>query len=340
MNNEAKLTVLVVDDSPENIDILHEILHMEYQIVFALNGQRALTLAQETHPDIILLDIMMPGMDGFEVCRRLKNNPLTKDIPVIFVTANNQPVDEEMGIKLGAVDYLAKPITPSIVRLRVEMHLALYNQRRELKKEVLRKTQELAETQFEIIKKLGTAAEFKDNETGLHVDRVSQYSCLIAKQMGLNEEEYDLILNASPMHDIGKIGIPDQILLKPGKLDPEEWEIMKSHSLIGSQIIGDHPAKLLQVARIICLQHHEKWNGEGYPDGLKGEEISLYARIVAVSDVFDALTSDRPYKNAWPVEKAADLICSESEISFDPSVIKAFKTVLLEMKQIREHFSD
>ncbi len=340
MNDDAKLTVLVVDDSPENIDILHEILHGKYTILFALNGKRALSMAEEARPDIILLDVMMPEMDGFEVCRRLKNNPLTNDIPVIFITANNQPVDEELGIKLGAVDYLSKPVNPAIVLLRVEMHLALYNQRRELIREVKNKTREVAETQFEIIKKLGIASEFKDNETGLHVDRVSQYSFLIAQEMGLNEEECDLILNASPMHDIGKIGIPDSILLKPGKLDPDEWETMKSHSLIGAKIIGDHPARLLQVARLICLQHHEKWNGSGYPDGLKGEEISLYARIVAICDVFDALTSDRPYKKAWTVEKAAELICEESEGCYDPAVLEAFNKVLPELKKIREHLKD
>lgn len=335
-----KQTILVVDDTPENIDVLKGILGSDYKIKFAVNGKMALQLVEKSPPDIILLDVMMPGMDGFEVCQRLKKNPLTRAIPVIFVTAKSETGDEEEGFKLGAVDYITKPVIPSIVQARVGTHLAMSDQKRELVKEVARKTAELNETRFEIIKKLGRAAEYKDNETGLHVIRMSHYCYHIARQYGFPEHEASILLQASPMHDIGKIGIPDNILKKPGKLDEKEWELMKTHTIIGGEIIGTHDAELLKVARIVCDEHHEKWNGQGYPLGLQKDGIDLYSRITAVADVFDALTSERPYKKEWPLEDAVNYIQKESGESFDPKVVDAFHRAMPMIATIKEKHHD
>ena len=340
MAPDRKQTIMVVDDIPENIDVLKGILKADYKIKFAVTGEMALAIIEKFIPDIILLDVMMPGMDGFEVCSRLKKNPLTRDIPIIFVTAMDQSGDEEEGFKLGAVDYITKPVIPSIVKARVKTHLALSNQKLELRNEVKKKTKELNETRFEIIKKLGRAAEYKDNETGLHVIRMSQYCYYVAREYGIPEHEADILLHAAPMHDIGKIGIPDNILKKPGKLDAEEWKIMKTHSFIGAQIIGKRDVEILKVARTVCYEHHEKWNGQGYPKGLEKEGIHLYARIAAVSDVFDALTSKRPYKEAWPVEKAVNYIQNESCQSFDPKVVDAFNKALPIILNSKEKNSD
>ncbi len=340
MEPVEKQLIVIVDDIPENIDVLRGILKNEYEIKFAVSGKMALEIIEKFIPDIILLDVMMPGMDGFEVCSKLKKNPLTSHIPIIFVTAMDQSGDEEEGLKLGAVDYIIKPVIPSIVKARVKTHLALSNQKLELLNEVKKKTIELNETRFEIIKKLGRAAEYKDNETGLHVIRMSQYCYHVAMEYGIPEHEADILLHAAPMHDIGKLGIPDNILRKPGKLDAEEWELMKTHSLIGAQIIGKHDSKLLKVARTVCYEHHEKWNGQGYPKDLEKEDINLYARITAVSDVFDALTSKRPYKEAWPIEKAVNYIREESCQSFDPKVVNAFNKALPMILNCKEKNSD
>ncbi len=335
-----KQTILVVDDTLENIDVLKGILGNDYKVQFAVNGKMALQVVEKSLPDIILLDVMMPGMDGFEVCRKLKKNPLTNAIPIIFVTAKIQSGDEEEGFKLGAVDYITKPVVPSIVKARVQTHLALSDQKRELVKEVNQKTIELNETRFEIIKKLGRAAEYKDNETGLHVVRMSKYCHEVAMAYGIPEHQAGLLLNASPMHDIGKIGIPDNILQKPGKLDEQEWGLMKTHTIIGGKIIGKHDSELLKIARIVCDEHHEKWNGQGYPRGLQKYEISLYARITAVSDVFDALTSKRPYKDEWSIEDAVDYVKKESGESFDPKVVDAFDKALVTIINIKQTFHD
>jgi len=340
MAQVEKQTILVVDDTPENIDVLKGILGGEYKIKFAVNGTMALQLVEKSPPDIILLDVMMPGIDGFEVCQRLKKNPLTRAIPVIFVTAKSETGDEEDGFKIGAVDYITKPVVPSIVKARVETHLALSDQKGELVKEVARITAELNETRFEIIKKLGRAAEYKDNETGLHVVRMSHYCYHIARQFGFQEHDASILLQASPMHDIGKIGIPDSILKKPGKLDEKEWELMKTHTSIGGEIIGTHDAELLKIARIVCDEHHEKWNGQGYPLGLQKDEIDLYSRITSVADVFDALTSKRPYKEEWPLEDAVNYIQKESGESFDPKVVDAFNKALPMIATIKEKHHD
>jgi len=341
MERIEKQTVLVVDDTPENIDVLSGVLRDDYRVKAALNGERALKIANaESKPDIILLDIMMPEIDGYEVCRQLKANPATQKIPVIFITAKNQEADEQKGFEIGAVDYITKPISPPIVKARVSTQLALYDQNRTLERKVQERTAQLHNTRLEIIRRLGRAAEFKDNETGLHVIRMSHYTRLIAEALSDDEQWIDLLFNAAPMHDIGKIGIPDNVLLKPGKLDDEEWNIMRRHPKIGADIIGDDDSPLLQMAKEIAFAHHEKWDGSGYPRRLKGEEIPITARIVAIADVFDALTTERPYKKAWAIEDAVKLIDDEAGKHFDPQLVKVFHTVLPEILDIRDRYAE
>jgi len=336
-----KQSILVVDDIPDNIDLLTEVLAADYHIRVATSGEKALKIVySDNPPDLILLDIMMPGLSGLEICRRLKANPDRRRIPIIFVTAMTSIEDEERGLEIGAVDYITKPISPPIVRARVRTHLALYDQSRELERMVRQRTHELISTRQQIIRRLGRAAEFKDNETGNHVLRMSHYSRLIAEAHGLGAEAADIVFSTAPMHDIGKIGIPDSILLKPGKLDASEWEIMRQHPLMGAEIIGKHDNELLETARIISLSHHEKWDGSGYPLGLKGEEIPLEGRIVALADVLDALLSKRPYKPAFSVEHSLELIEAESGRHFDPALMVALKKAWPEILRIKEIFAD
>ncbi len=337
-NNKA--TILVVDDTPENIDVLVGTLKSEYNIMAATNGQMALNIVEAAQPDIILLDVMMPGMDGHEVCRHLKDNYKTRHIPVIFITAKSTVHDETIGLELGAVDYITKPISPPIVRSRVKTHLALHDQNRELDRKVRQKTFELHQTRLQVIQRLGRAAEYKDDDTGLHVIRMSKYSQVLALASGMNETDADLLQHAAPMHDIGKIGTPDHILKKPGKLDKDEFDVMKTHAEIGAMIIGEDDSDLMQVARAVALTHHEKWNGQGYPKGLKGEDIPFVGRVVAIADVFDALTSKRPYKEAWPVQKAVNLLQSEAGEHFDPKLIPLFVKELPKILGIKEEFDE
>ena len=317
-------SILIVDDTVENIDVLTGILKDDYSIKAATNGQTALKIAEKLKPDIILLDIMMPEMNGYEVCIKLKENPITRKIPVIFVTAKDQEVDEVMGFAVGAVDYLTKPISQAIAKARIRTHLALSDQKKCLEMQVAEKTEELFVTRLEIIKKLGKAAEFRDTDTGFHLERMSLYSYHIAKEYGLEEEECQLLLNVAPMHDIGKIGIPDEVLKKPGSLESSERIVMQTHSSIGYDIIGDTDSDLLKYAKIIALEHHERWNGEGYPKGLKANEINIFSRIVSVADVFDALVNKRIYKEAWSINDAKDYVIQESGNYFDPQVVEAF----------------
>jgi putative two-component system response regulator len=278
---------------------------------------------------------MMPGIDGYEVCRRIKAHPERHNIPIMFVTSMEDQEDEALGLALGAEDYITKPFNPYIVLARVKTHLALYDQTRELERKVNERTRELQNTRLQIIERLGKAAEFRDNETGFHVTRMSRYSSLIALAAGHSPSEAELILLAAPMHDIGKIGTPDYVLLKPGKLDPAEWAIMQQHAAIGAEIIGDHDDPLLAMARSIAASHHEKWDGSGYPHGLTGEDIPLAGRMVAIADVFDALTSSRPYKQAWPVERACQTILDDAGRHFDPTLIQAFVTALPEILEVK-----
>lgn len=320
--------LLLVDDEPQNLQLLKRVLEGEYRLSFARSGEEALARAREVAPRLILLDVMMPGISGHDVLRALKADPATADIPVLFCTALGQEEDESFGLSLGAVDYITKPISPPVLRARVRTHLALV-QRRELER-----------TRLEIIRRLGRAAEFKDNETGRHVIRMSHYSRLIAETLGAPAGFCERILEAAPMHDIGKIGIPDAVLAKPGKLDAAEWAVMRRHPEIGAAIIGDDPSPLLQTARRIALEHHEKWDGSGYPHGLCGEAISAEARIVAVADVFDALTSVRPYKPAWPREQALAFLREQSGRHFWPDAVAALQARLAEVWDIHERWRD
>ncbi|GDY26034.1 HD-GYP domain-containing protein [Agarivorans sp. Toyoura001] len=339
---ENRATVLIVDDTPENIDVLAGILREDYKIQVARNGDMALKIVSKANkPDLILLDIMMPGIDGFEVCRRLKDDLTTRHIPVVFVTAKISPADELHGLELGAVDYITKPVSPPVVKVRVKTHLALFNQNRELDRKVKEQTDVINTTRLQIIQRLGRAAEYKDNETGLHVIRMSHYSKILGIAAGMSEPDAEVLMNAAPMHDIGKIGIPDSVLQKPGKLDADEWDIMQSHAVIGGEILGEgDSSELLDLAKTVALTHHEKWDGSGYPNGLAGEDIPIVGRIVAIADVFDALTSQRPYKQAWPVEKAVDLLKSEAGTHFDPTLVPLFIAALPEILEIKAKFEE
>lgn len=333
-------TILVVDDTSVNIDVLAGMLKSDYQVRVAKNGEIALKIAQKIHIDLILLDIMMPGIDGFEVCKRLKQDHTTRHIPIIFVTAKITAADELKGLELGAVDYITKPFNPPIVLQRVQTQLALSNQSRELAKKVKQKTAELERTQLKVIQKLGRAAEYKDNETGMHVIRMSHYTKILASAAGMCEEESDMLMAAAPMHDVGKIGVSDAILKKPGKLNADEIEQMKKHAEMGAEIIGENDSELLKMARIVAMTHHEKWDGTGYPLSLKGEAIPRIGRIVAIADVFDALTSDRPYKKAWSVEAAVALLEQESGKHFDPMLVPLFLAHLDEIVDVMHSFKD
>jgi putative two-component system response regulator len=335
-----KPTVLIVDDSPESIDVLKNLLQPDYGVQPAIHGELALRLARRFAPDIILLDVMMPDMDGYEVCRRLKGDEATAHIPIIFVTTLSEAAQEAHGLSLGAVDYITKPYVPLLVRARIATHLALRDQNRALEEKVRQRTAELAESRIEIIRRLAQAGEYRDNATGMHVIRMSNYARAIATAAGWNEAEVDLLLQAAPLHDIGKIGIPDSILLKPGALSSHEWQTMKRHTTIGAAIIGDQPSEPLQTARLVALSHHERWDGTGYPDGLKGDRIPSAARVVAVADVFDALLSARPYKKPWPMPDAIAAIREGASTQFDPQLVDAFLRVLPECQTIAADYAD
>jgi putative two-component system response regulator len=329
INEKSKQkTLLIVDDESINLHAIKQILQNDYRLLFAMDGRTAIQISKEAQPDLILLDIMLPDVSGLDVCATLKQDSKTAKIPIIFVSSMTDTIDEAHGFEVGAVDYITKPVRPAVVRARVANHLRLV------------RTEELQETRLQIIQRLGRAAEYKDNETGLHVIRMSLYSKLLALAAGFSEETADNLLHAAPMHDIGKIGIPDHILLKPGKLDEAEWEVMRRHPEIGLEIIGEHESELLLAAATIALTHHEKWDGSGYPNGLKGDEIPLIGRIVAVADVFDALTSERPYKNAWSVENALTYMQNESGKHFDPDLISLFIEILPSTIEVMNRWSE
>lgn len=320
--------LLLVDDEPTNLQVLRHVLQADYRLLFATDGARALQVAREQLPQLILLDIMMPGMDGYAVCRALKADPATAGIPVIFITALNDSQDETAGFDVGGVDYLTKPVSPPVVRARVRTHLSLV------------RMEELRETRLQIVQRLGRAAEYKDNETGMHVIRMSHFSQLLALAAGCSPAWAEDLLNAAPMHDVGKIGIPDAVLRKPGPLDADEWATMRRHPEIGAEIIGEYPSGVLQLAREIALAHHEKWDGSGYPRGLAGEAIPLSARIVAIADVFDALTTRRPYKEPWPVQEAMNHIAAQAGKHFDPALVALFAPLLPQLLEIRARWAE
>jgi len=320
--------ILAVDDEASNLQLLRQILQDRYRLLFAKDGARALELANQEKPDLILLDVMMPGMTGYETCRALKADPATAAIPVIFVTALSDAGDEVDGFDAGAVDYITKPVSPPIVRARVRTHLSLV------------RAEELKQSRLEIVQRLGLAAEYKDNETGLHVIRMSNHARILGVAAGMHEAQADDLLHAAPMHDVGKIGIPDNILQKPGALDKDEWKVMQSHATIGADIIGKHQGGMLAMAHDVALTHHEKWDGSGYPNGLAARDIPLVGRIVAIADVFDALTSARPYKAAWPVEQAVDYLKQQRGQHFDPELVDLFLEHLPEVLEVKQRWAE
>lgn len=338
----SKQKILLVDDEPQNLQLLRHTLKNDYDLIFAKSGEDALEQAVNQKPDLVLLDVMMPEMDGYEVCCRLKADPRCSDIPVIFCTAMNDETDEAMGIQLGAVDYITKPLRPAVVRIRAKSHLALSNQQRAFREQIKIQHHALITTRLQSLQMLGRAAEFKDNETGLHVIRMSHYSQLLAKAYGWHEEASTLMLHAAPMHDIGKIGTPDYILRKPGELNDEERAIMQQHPEIGARIIGEYAqeSELFEMAAIIAMTHHEKWDGTGYPRGLTGENIPPAGRIVAVADIFDALTSRRPYKKPWSVEEAVTYLNEQAGKYFEPLLVKIFIDQMPEVLAIQARWRE
>lgn len=349
------ITVLAVDDEPFNLDLI-ELAFMDIpnmNLVKAVNGQDALEKLPLINANVILLDIRMPVMDGFETLKHIKENPLYANIPVIIVTAN--PEEKNKALVLGANDFLAKPVDTIELILRtlnyVKLHknqVALEKLNKNLDKEVAQRTAQLnialriaQETEYEISLRLGMASEYRDLETGMHIKRISHYSALLGKLFGLSEEEEQLLLYSSPLHDIGKIGIPDAILLKNGKLDDIEFRLMKEHSTIGGLMLKDAERfPIIKAGQVIALQHHEKYDGSGYPQGLKGEKIHIYARIVAIVDVFDALSSKRIYKDAFPLEKTLSIMKEGEGSHFDPELLGLFFENLDKFLEIKENFKD
>jgi len=355
-------TILIVDDEPVNLSLLTHLLRPVYQVRAANSGENALRAAtSEPRPDLILLDVMMPEVDGYEVLERLRKNPATVDIPVIFVTALTDVDDEERGLALGAADYIAKPIKPAVVLARVRTQLEAKHTRDWLKDnnaileaEVSKRMVENDLTQRVSIRALAHLAETRDPETGNHILRTQNYVRALALRLSqhprfsavLDSRTIDLLTKSAPLHDIGKVGIPDSILLKPGPLTPEEWVIMKTHSQLGSDAIEqaeidvEQPVAFLSLAKEIAHWHHEKWDGSGYPDGLHGEAIPLSARLMAVADVFDALISPRVYKPAMSYEKTREIIAEGSGSHFDPDIVAAFLEDFDAMTAIADQYND
>lgn len=341
--------ILVVDDEAANVRLLEKILKtVGYRnIICTQNPTKVSELYQEHHFDLILLDIDMPELDGYgvmEALSTLTNNNLP---PILVLTAAHTQSYRQRALDGGARDYVTKPFDAnellSRVRNILEIQMAqkfMHNQNEILEQKVQKRTQELHDTRLQVIRRLGQAAEYRDEETGLHIIRMSKISTLLGRAAGMSPEDCELLLSASPMHDIGKIGIPDNILLKPGKFDPEEWEVMQTHAQIGADILSGDDSSLMNMAHDIALTHHEKWNGKGYPNGLAGEAIPLVGRITAIADVFDALTSERPYKKSWPVEKAVDFIKNESGQHFDPRLVECFIENLPEIIEIMKEYAE
>jgi len=344
--------ILIVDDNPSNIDVLSDVLS-DHRRCVAIDGPTALRLAQTRPPDLILLDVMMPRMDGFEVCRQLKANPATASIPVIFITGLGDERSETLGFEVGGVDYITKPFNAKVVRARVQTQIelkavrdALCSENSQLEARVEARTaelhaalQDLHRSALDTVFRLGLAAEFKDDDTGQHVLRMADYAVAVARELGWDPKRLDLLLHAAPMHDIGKIAVPDGILKKPGPLDAGEWEIIKRHPLIGARILSASSSEVIRLAEVVALTHHEKWNGSGYPHGIAGESIPLVGRIVAVCDVFDALTVRRPYKEPFALPAALSIIRDSSGSHFDPGVVAAFFRAEQAITAIRNRYS-
>lgn len=348
--------ILVVDDEADNLMIFREYLNSAgyINVTTIANPSDGLALIQKNEFDLILLDIMMPQIDGFEVMAKIKKMEPLKKCQILVLTANQDDDVKIRALNEGAQDFLSKPFLEEELLCRVRnllnMHfgqeyLRAFNERLnnlvwERTLELEERNTQLLQSQLEVLNKLAVAAEFRDNQTGLHVVRMSHYAQEIGRGIGFNEEDANLLFHTSPMHDVGKIGIPDAILLKTSKLDPDEFAVMKLHTEIGGKILDNGSSEFLQVGRTIALTHHERWDGKGYPKGLKGEEISIFGRIVAVADVFDALTSDRPYKEAWDDERAFEAIREGSGTQFDPKIVNAFFRIQFEILSIKNRYQE
>jgi putative two-component system response regulator len=352
-----KATIMLVDDTPANLKLLEQLLKKEgCRVMQFPNGRTALGALARKQPDLILLDIMMPEMDGFEVCARLKENEATRDIPVIFISALADTEHKIRAFTEGGVDYVTKPFQEEEILARVKTHLSLRQMQQELRKHnlyleelVREKVREISESQLSTIHAVSKLAEYRDDETGRHIERTRLFCRMLAEVLAeksrysgsINKTFIENIYHAAPLHDIGKVGIPDSILLKPGKLDTEEFEIIKTHTTIGAMTLQQVRNKYPQNAFVnmgiaLTRSHHEKWDGSGYPDGLSGENIPLSARIMAVADVYDALRSERPYKKAFSHEKSCGIIREGNGSHFDPDIVAAFNSIHLELAQVRE----
>jgi putative two-component system response regulator len=355
-------TILAVDDAPMNLSLITGLLKSHYRVKVANSGEKALRIVHsDLPPDLVLLDVMMPDLDGIEVCRRLKDDPRTRHIPVIFLTAMSKSEDERIGLEAGAVDYITKPISPPILLARVKTHLQLKagqdflkDKNAYLQSEVFRRTREVQAIQDVTILTMASLAETRDNETGNHIRRTQHYVKALAIKLRdhprfagyFTDHVIDLLFKSAPLHDIGKVGIPDKILLKPGKLTPEEFEIMKTHTTLGRDAIEQAerqlgtPVEFLKVAKEIAYSHQEKWDGSGYPEGLAGDGIPVSARLMAVADVYDALISRRVYKPAFTHERAVELISEGRGKHFDPDITDAFMEIREEFRTIAKKFGD
>ena len=353
-------TILIIDDEPAVLTSIGKVLATRYLVRVANSGRRALEVAfTDPQPDLILLDVMMPDMDGYSVLSRLKKKSATRDIPVIFVTGMEAVTDEERGLELGAVDYITKPVNPSILLARVKGQLTLkqasdflHDKNDYLEAEIARRMEENQTIQNVSIRALAHLAEIRDPETGDHIRRTQSYVQVLATHLQnhprfsktLTDHFIQLLTRSAPLHDIGKVGIPDHILLKPGKLTDDEFEIMKSHAELGSRAIEqavkdvDQPVEFLNLAKEIAHWHHERWDGGGYPDGLIGEAIPTSARLMALADVFDALISQRVYKPAMPFDRAREIIANERSHHFDPDVTDTFLTNFEEFIEIAQKY--
>lgn len=350
MQQQAHFQVIIVDDEPHNISLLRGFLrNMDVNVTGAVDAASALDIVNRS-TDLVLADVMMPSIDGFEMVRRIRANPETESVPIIMVTTLDAKEDRLKAVEAGANDFITKPVDAlelevkvrSMLRIRAQQReiesfeaelSALVNERTAALRHTLRK---LDKAYADTVHHLCAAAEYKDDDTGEHIKRMSHYCALLAGKMGLDAEQVKLILRSSPMHDIGKIGIPDSILFKPGPLDPSEWRIMQTHTTIGAEILGTTDSDYLNMGSIIALSHHEKWDGSGYPSGLSGEDIPLPGRICAVADVFDALMSKRPYKEAFPLDRTLDIMVDGRGRHFDPEVLDLFLESIDEVMAIRE----
>jgi putative two-component system response regulator len=323
----AKPLILVVDDEPGNLAVMRDVLAGSYRLAFARNGVETLAAVQKHQPAMVLLDVGLPDINGYDLCRQIKQADLTHTLQVIFVTGYTDVAHEAAGFDAGGVDYIVKPISPAIVRARVAAHLSM------VRATVLEKSYRDA------ILMLGQAGHFNDTDTGSHIWRMAAYARILAKAVGWDDERCKQLELAAPMHDTGKLGIPHAILRKPGPLNDEEWAVMQTHPQIGYDILCKSDAPVFQLAAEVALHHHEKWDGSGYPAGLRGEAIPQSARIVALADVFDALCMRRPYKEPWSVEQILDYIHADAASHFDPDIVRAFKSILPELMEIRAHWA-